>query len=42
MRANEAKRLKELKRENARLKKLLAAVDLDKAMLKETAEVTAW
>jgi hypothetical protein len=33
MKANEAKRLKELEVENARLKKLLAEAELDKAML---------
>ena len=33
-----AKRLKELERENARLKKLLAEAELEKAMLKELAE----
>jgi len=38
MKADEAKRLKELKRENARLKKLLAEAELDKSMLKELAE----
>jgi putative transposase len=38
MKADEAKRLKELERENARLKKLLAEAELDKAMLKELAE----
>jgi transposase-like protein len=38
MKANDAKRLKELERENARLKKLLAEAELDKAMLKELAE----
>ena len=37
MKANDAKRLKELEGENARLKKLLAEVELDKAMLKELA-----
>jgi transposase-like protein len=36
MTADEARRLRELERENARLKKLLA--ELDKAMLKELAE----
>jgi cell shape-determining protein MreC len=36
--ANEAKRLRELEGENARLKKLLAEAELDKAMLKELAE----
>jgi putative transposase len=35
MKANEAKRLKELERENARLKKLVAEQALDNAMLKE-------
>ena len=35
MKAAEAKRLKELERENARLKKLLAESELDKAILKE-------
>lgn len=38
MKAEEAKRLKELELENARLKKLLAEAELDKAMLKEIAE----
>jgi hypothetical protein len=38
MKAEEAKRLKELERENSRLKKLLAEAELDKAMLKELAE----
>jgi transposase-like protein len=38
MKANDAKRLKELEHENARLKKLLAEAELDKAMLKELAE----
>jgi len=38
MKADEAKRLKELERENGRLKKLLAEAELDKAMLKELAE----
>lgn len=37
MKAREAKRLKELEQENARLKKLLAEAELDKAMLKELA-----
>ena len=36
MKANDAKRLKELEGENARLKKLLAEAELDKSMLKET------
>jgi hypothetical protein len=38
MKADEAKRLKELERENGRLKKLLAEAELDKAMIKELAE----
>ncbi len=38
MKANDAKRLKELEAENARLKKLLAEAELDKSMLKELAE----
>ena len=37
MKANEARRLKELEVENSRLKKLLAEAELDKAMLKEIA-----
>ena len=38
MNTNGAKQLKELQIENARLKKLLAEAELDKAMLKELAE----
>jgi putative transposase len=38
MKANEAKWLHELESESARLKKLLAEAELDKAMLKELAE----
>ncbi len=38
MKANDAKRLKELEGENARLKKLLAEAELDKSMLREVAE----
>ena len=38
MKSEEAKRLKELESENARLKKLLAESELDKAILKEVAE----
>ena len=38
MKADDAKRLKELEGENARLKKLLGEAELDKAMLKELAE----
>jgi putative transposase len=35
MEVSEAKRLRELEAENARLKKLLAEAELDKAMLKD-------
>ncbi len=35
MEVSDAKRLKELEAENARLKKLLAEAELDKAMLKD-------
>ncbi len=38
MKCEEAKRLKELETENARLKKLLAEAELDKAILKDLAE----
>ena len=38
MKADEAKRLRHLEVENARLKKLLAEAELDKSMLKELAE----
>lgn len=38
MKADDAKRFKELEVENARLKKLLAEAELDKAMLKEVAQ----
>lgn len=38
MKIEEAKRLKELELENARLKKLLAEAELDKAMLKDLAK----
>ena len=38
MKADDAKRLKELETENARLKTLLAEAELDKAMLKEIAK----
>ena len=37
MKADEARRLKELETENARLKKLLAEAELDKSILKEVA-----
>ena len=39
MKSGEGKRLLKLEQENARLKKLLAEAELDKAMLKEIAEV---
>jgi putative transposase len=35
MEVSDARRLRELERENARLKKLLAEAELDKAMLKD-------
>ena len=38
MSPSHARRLKELEVENARLQKLLAEAELDKAMLKELAE----
>ena len=37
MKANDAKRLKELQAENSRLKRLLADAELEKLMLKEIA-----
>ncbi len=37
MKTNQARRLKELERENARLKRLLADAELDKAILREAA-----
>lgn len=36
MRVNQAKRLKEVEQENSRLKKLVADLSLDNAILKET------
>ena len=41
MRVDQAKRLKELEKENARLKKLVADISLDNAILKEVAEGNA-
>ena len=41
MRVEQAKRLKELEKENARLKKLVADISLDNAILKEAAEGNA-
>ena len=38
LKSNQAKRLKELERENSRLKRLLADAHLDNAILKEVAE----
>jgi transposase-like protein len=38
LRVDQAKRLKDLERENGRLKKLVADLSLDKAILKEVAE----
>lgn len=37
LRVDQARRLKELEKENARLKRLLADAELDKAILKEAA-----
>ena len=37
MKVDQARRLKDLERENARLKRLLADAELDKAILKEAA-----
>lgn len=37
IRTDQAKRLKDLEKENARLKKLLAEAELDKAILREAA-----
>ncbi len=38
MRINQAKRLKELEKENGRLKKLVADISLDNAILKDVAQ----
>ena len=38
MKVSQAKRLKDLERENMQLKKLVADLSLDKAILKEAAE----
>ena len=38
MRVEQARRLKELEKENSRLKKLVAEISLDKAILKEAAK----
>ena len=42
MEVSEAKRLRELESENAKLKKLLAEAELDKAMLKDVLEKNVW
>jgi transposase-like protein len=42
MQAEEARRLTQLEKENARLKKLLAEAELEKAMLKDLAEGNFW
>ena len=39
---DQAKRLKDLECENARLKKLMAEVELDKAILREAASSNFW
>jgi len=38
MKVDQARRMKELEKENMRLKKLVADLSLDKAILKEAAE----
>ena len=38
MRINQAKRLKELEKENTQLKRLVADISLDNAILKDVAE----
>ena len=42
LRTDQAKRLKNLEKENARLKRLLADAELDKAILREVAEGRPW
>ena len=42
LRIDQAKRLKELEKENSRLKRLLADAELDKAILREAASVRPW
>ena len=42
MRVEQAKRLKDLEKENARLKKLVAALSLDNSILKEAAEAISF
>jgi putative transposase len=42
LRTDRAKRLKDLEKENARLKRLLADAELDKAILREAASGRPW
>ena len=42
LRIDQAKRLKDLEKENARLKRLLADAELDKAILREAASGRPW
>jgi transposase len=42
LRTDQAKRLKELEKENSQLKRLLADAELDKAILREVAEGRPW
>lgn len=42
MKAKEVRQLKDFEQESVRLKKLLAEVELDKAMLEELAEASSW
>jgi len=42
LRSDQAKRLRDLEKENARLKRLLADAELDKAILREAAEGRPW
>jgi putative transposase len=42
LRMNQAKRLKDLEKENSRLRRLLADAELDKAMLRDVAEGRPW
>ena len=42
LRTDQAKRLKDLEKENARLKRLLVDAELEKAILREAAEGRPW
>jgi transposase len=42
LRIDQAKRLKDIEKENSRLKRLLADAELDKAVLREDASVNFW